>query len=1038
MLSVFHISDLHFTSNPSGQVRDVASASVRSILELASTLKANGTLGSDVYLFVTGDIVQSGEMPSGNQQSDFEAVQSALLTPLLKVLGIGPDRVFLVPGNHELDRSAVPESEWLIEGHDVSRKICEADIKRDINRKVEAFLDFVQRAGYRSVTKEQPRIATFEVGGQQIVCFNGLAGAYSRKGSGDKGELFVLDSEIANDLAVVRKHAVVLTHHPLSWYADTCGSQLKEFFATRQCRVFTGHIHDRGLDLTETARGAFATVQAGASAEVGSPHQVAVAWLPESNSVAVRHYALDTRSGAFTLTPASETNVAPSRALEFFARTHAFFDPRVIEDAADNALAYSENELHAASSRGIDKFVPPDLYSFPEDQFSGRRSSLDTLENDTNNRVISGDELSGKSSLVHYLCARRNRPGYRDGRKIALVIDYRVVEANHDIHAAVLRRLITLGLSRSQAEYLIVIGRLELFFDNFDPNISAAMTAFQKFFADNPLLRWTVATRGDQRYMPSRAPAAFSKDGITYYQLSETTLPTVLRMIEHHASGGSVERPRAVVERVFRSISNLRAPRTIFYVNSLVDIFLSDASVEPLNRYLLIENLLSERLRSAHKEVLPNQPVDMEMLETFIGQIAHRLMERSEPYLSKADFYGLVEDFAKRKGIQRKRFDPDVVLTILTKSFVLRDYDSGYGFMMLSIEDYFLAKHMGKDAAFRSFIMSTEGLLAYPSVAEFYVAQNPSDRPRIDEILALIDELSDEVAPIVEEVRQSSIAAIRDAHPGRSVDIKDGLLERLSEIDGAEDPTILRLGELAPVGRTNRVQLGSEERGAVFLQLGASILGVTRTLDQVDRIEIFQRLRGVLLSAIYTLPMIAQHLADGNEITLRGNKLKADYVGELAVPENRFYLILRSMLYGVYKNFATWSGSPSFFNAAVQLRKEEESELVRSALFAQNVEADLSEALAYIPEITRYADSFILREVLVRLSADAMTLVPLERSDLARAVDRLVDVTAELNPPARANDDEAMNSHKTRLRQKFNDQIGFNAYVGRLVRPTKP
>jgi hypothetical protein len=67
-----------------------------------------------------------------------------------------------------------------------------------------------------------------------------------------------------------------------------------------------------------------------------------------------------------------------------------------------------------------------------------------------------------------------------------------------------------------------------------------------------------------------------------------------------------------------------------------------------------------------------------------------------------------------------------------------------------------------------------------------------------------------------------------------------------------------------------------------------------------------------------------------------------------------------------------------------------------------------------------------------------MTLVPLERSDQARAVDRLVDVTAELNPPARANDEEAMNSHKTRLRQNFNDQIGFNAYVGRLIRPSKP
>jgi hypothetical protein len=1036
MLNVFHISDLHYTGKPSGQLRDAAVASVRSILELATVLRANGTLGPNACLLITGDLVQSGETPADGKKSDFEGVHEALIHPLLQILEIGPDRVFLVPGNHELDRTAVSESDWLIQGHYASQTVCEADIKRDLNEKLSAFFEFVERHGYQSVTKDQPRIASFDCDGQQIVCLNGLAGAYSRKGYGDKGELFVLGSELTNDLTAIRRHAVVLTHHPLSWFADTCGTDLKEFLASRQCRLFTGHIHDRGIDTTETSQGAFVTVQAGASAEVGTPNQVAVAWLPPSNSVAVRHYSLETRAGGFALTAVGETKVAPTKAREFFERTEAFFDPDIVDSAADAARELGEAELRAASGRLVKGFVPPDIERFPEDQFSGRRTTVAALEADTNNRVISGEELSGKSSLIHYLCTLRNGTGYADGRKISLVIDYRMVEASHDIRDTVLRRLTSLGLSRSQAEYILSIGRLELFFDNFDPNVSTAMAAFQSFFEAHPLLRWTVATRGDQRYMPSRAPAAFSKDGITYYQLSETTLPTVLRMIESHESGRTMERPRAVAEQVFRSINNLRAPRTIFYVNSMVDVFLSDASVEPLNRYLLIENLLSDRIRSAHREVLLNQPVDMEMLETFIGQIAHRLMQRSEPYLSKADFYGLVEEFVEKKGIQKKRFDADVILTILTKSFVLRDYEFGFGFMMLSIEDYFLAKHMGKDAEFRSYIMSTEGLLTYPSVAEFYVAQNPSDRQRIEEILNLIDQFRDEVAPLVEEIRESSIAAIREAHPGGSLELQEGILERLGEIENADEPTSLRFEEPRPVGRTKRIRFAAEERGAVFLQLGASIVGVTRTLDQSDRIAIFKRLRGVLLTSLHSLPMIAQHLAEGGEITFRGNSLKADYVGELAVPENRFYLILRSMLYNLYKNFATWSGSPSFFNAAVELRNDEENELVRSALFAQNLEADLSEALQFIPHVSTKVDSVILKEVLVRLYLDAMTLVPLERKDEARAIDRLVEVTMDLNPP-KERDEAALLNHKTRLRQNFSERIGFNAYVGRLIKSAK-
>lgn len=1036
MLNTFHISDLHYTSESSGLLRDAAAASVRSTLELATSLKKDGTLGADVCLLITGDLVQSGEASRDAGQSDFEAVNDALIRPLTQILEIGPDRVFLVPGNHEIDRSAIHEDDRLI--HQYSQlKACEGDIKLDLRKKLETFFDFVKTHGYKSVCNENPRIAFFECSGQQIVCFNGLAGAYSRGRYGDKGELFILGSELANELTAIKKHAIVLTHHPLSWYSDTCHSDLKEFLSTRQCRLFTGHVHDRGVDTTETLRGSFVTVQAGASAEPGTPNQVAVAWLPASNSVAVRHYALDIRSGGFILSSAEDTKVAPSNAREFFERTQAFFDPKVVDSAADTAGQQIGIELTATSGKDLSSFVPPDLERFPEDQFSGRRTNIYELESDENNRVISGDELSGKSSLLHYLCAKRNLPDYNDGRKISLIIDYRILEANYDISEIIIKKLISLGLTRSQADYVILIGRIELFFDNFDPNASRAMATFQSFFDTNQRLRWTVATRGDQRYMPSRAPAAFSKDNITYYQLSETTLPTVLKMIESHESGKTIERPRAIVEQVFRSINNLRAPRTIFYVNSMVDVFLSDGSVEPLNRYLLIENLLSDRIRCAHRDILPNQPVDIEMLETFIGQIAYKLMERSEPYIKKTDFYVLVEEFIEKKGIQRKRFDPDVILEILTKSFVLRDYEFGFGFMMLSIEDYFLAKHMGKDADFRSYIMSTDGLLTYPSVAEFYVAQNPSDRPRIEEILNLIDEFQISVNPLIDEIRESSMAAIRGAHPGGSLDLQDGILERLGQIEQADEPTSLRFEDPRPVGRTKRVRFAAEERGAVFLQLGASIVGITRTLDQADRIAIFKRLRGALLTSLHTLPMIAQHLADGGEITFRGNSLKADYVGELAVPGNRFYIILRGMLHNLYKNFATWSGSPSFFKAAIKLRNDEESELVRSALLAQNLEADLSEALHFIPDISTQIDSLILKEVLVRLYLDAMTLVPLERKDEARALEQLVDVTVELTPPSSKNESALLN-HKARLRQSFSDKIGFNAYVGRLMKTRKP
>lgn len=1036
MLNVFHISDLHYTA-AEGQLRDSARSAVQGILTLARDLKSQGVLGTNLIVCITGDLVQSGAVDPVSGQSDFDAVQSDLLEPLMEEFDLEPQNIFMVPGNHELDIEAVTDEDRLIQGQYTAQKVSEADIHGDMISKLAGYLTFVESRGYSSVSSAEPRIGCFEILGQQIVCFNGLAGSYSRKGYGDKGELFVLGTEYGNCLSAVDKNAIVLTHHPLSWYADNCATDLKEFFGSKQVRLLTGHIHSEGVDWMETSGGSFAIVQAGAGAEVGSENQVAVSWFPESNSAAVRHYGFDRRTAQFGNVGANETKVVPSKSESFFRRTSAYFDPALIAEALTASLAESDTNLEEASGKKFSDFVAPDIEYFSEDQFSGRRVRLSDLLEDPKNLVISGPELSGKSSLLHYLTSRSQREA--NPAEVALLIDFRSVEAGHALEELVQKRLKGFGLTESQGAYLTEIGRVRLFVDNFAPDSQRGTAEFTAFTSRYGAVRWVVSTRGEERYLPSRAPAALSEEDVSYYQLSETTLPTVLSMIEAHRNSNNVEKPRAVVEQVFRSINNLRAPRTIFYVNSLVDIFLDDGSVEPLNRYLLIENLLSDRIRTAHREELPGQPVDMEMLETFIGQIAHKLMVREEPYLSKTDFYALVDEFVARKGIQKKRFEADTILAILLRSFVLRDYEYGYGFMMLSIEDYFLAKHMSKDKEFRSEIMSPHGLLTYPSVAEYYVAQNPSDEPRIEEVLELIEAFSKEVAPVMDAIRDSSIEAFKTAHPGGELEVRDQLIERLAQLDDSEELTTLNFEDPRPVGRTKRVRFSPEERGAVLLQLGASILGVTRTLDQEQRIRIFDRLRDVLLTSIHSLPMIAQHLADGNEVRFRGTTIRADYVGELSVQENRFYIILRGMVFNMLKNFATWAGSPSFFNAAVKLRREEDNEFVRSVLFAQNIEADLTEALEFIPEILSDLDSLILKENLVHLYLNALTLIPIERDDQSRAVAKLADVTFELKPPRGTSNKANIEHHKNNLRKSYSDRIGYNAYIGRLIKGhTKP
>jgi 3',5'-cyclic AMP phosphodiesterase CpdA len=88
-----HISDIHLKAGASYD-RDVV---LRSLL---SSLKEFGKrdLSPDV-IFITGDLAFSGV-------EDEYTVADQFLDDLLKATNLGRDRIFVVPGNHDVDRKS--------------------------------------------------------------------------------------------------------------------------------------------------------------------------------------------------------------------------------------------------------------------------------------------------------------------------------------------------------------------------------------------------------------------------------------------------------------------------------------------------------------------------------------------------------------------------------------------------------------------------------------------------------------------------------------------------------------------------------------------------------------------------------------------------------------------------------------------------------------------------------------------------------------------------------------------------------------------
>src|SRR4051794_33157633 len=103
--TLLHLSDIHFRFGESGDIFDPDS-DLRNELE-RDVVRLRGTRIEKVDgILVTGDIAFAGK------KEEYERA-SAWLERLCDLLGCARDNVWVVPGNHDVDREVIKNSETL-------------------------------------------------------------------------------------------------------------------------------------------------------------------------------------------------------------------------------------------------------------------------------------------------------------------------------------------------------------------------------------------------------------------------------------------------------------------------------------------------------------------------------------------------------------------------------------------------------------------------------------------------------------------------------------------------------------------------------------------------------------------------------------------------------------------------------------------------------------------------------------------------------------------------------------------------------------
>jgi predicted MPP superfamily phosphohydrolase len=268
-LEILHLSDLHLSS------KNFADFSVvRAALLSRIGLQVDELGPPDIVIF-SGDLVQAGL-----SVAEFEYARKEFIEPVLQAAKVSPDRFFIVPGNHDIDRESVRAEPELEKG-----------LKLSLNDRVSlnAFIDkhsanksshhFARLAPYNSFVAKHPfapslsdtpffTTHTLTVKGTKvgISCLNTAWRTTGEPDDVDYGQLLIGERAVRNSLndldACDIKIAVY--HHPLKCLKNFDQSDCKSLLIKEFDLLMTGHCHEQRPELVIATSGRAVISESGA------------------------------------------------------------------------------------------------------------------------------------------------------------------------------------------------------------------------------------------------------------------------------------------------------------------------------------------------------------------------------------------------------------------------------------------------------------------------------------------------------------------------------------------------------------------------------------------------------------------------------------------------------------------------------------------------------------------------------------------------------------------------------------------------------
>lgn len=246
-----HISDLHFRRDNSAQDSHAFNAGIvleKLLEDIEENIKECKLYPN--FIIVSGDITFSSNPEEYSLAKGF-------FDKLLKVANVPKTRLFLVPGNHDVDRNAISPLSFnaidiLSNSNLVNSLLANESDRRLIMSRFHNYQKFVNEYlgedGFHFDENDYFYSREVDISGRKIAIL-GLNSSWTSCSNSDRGRLLVGEYQVQKAIEISQNVdlRIAVLHHPFEWLKEFDRKAIRSFLSNKCNFILQGHLHETDI-----------------------------------------------------------------------------------------------------------------------------------------------------------------------------------------------------------------------------------------------------------------------------------------------------------------------------------------------------------------------------------------------------------------------------------------------------------------------------------------------------------------------------------------------------------------------------------------------------------------------------------------------------------------------------------------------------------------------------------------------------------------------------------------------------------------------